>query len=154
MSVCHGRRSCQKISHSKPGEKNPLHGEGIVLIDELDLHLHPQWQKKIIPTLLNTFPNIQFLVSTHSPQILSEVQGSYIFVFYQKGKEGIQYNHPKQGKGLNSNEILEELMETLSINKEVKKKLDDIFEAIDESKFEEAEEAISHFETEYGTIPE
>lgn len=44
--------------------------EGIVLIDELDLHLHPEWQRKIVEVLKNTFPNIQFIASTHSPFLI------------------------------------------------------------------------------------
>ncbi len=46
--------------------------EGVVLIDELDLHLHPEWQRKIIKTLRETFPNIQFVVTTHSPFLIQE----------------------------------------------------------------------------------
>ena len=46
---------------------------GIVMIDEVDLHLHPYWQQTIIPDLRNTFPNIQFIVTTHSPQVVSSV---------------------------------------------------------------------------------
>lgn len=44
--------------------------DGIVLIDELDLHLHPEWQRKIVLALRDTFPSIQFIVSTHSPFII------------------------------------------------------------------------------------
>ncbi len=46
--------------------------DGIVLIDELDLHLHPEWQRKIVHVLKNTFPSIQFIVTTHSPFIIQE----------------------------------------------------------------------------------
>ena len=49
---------------------NPLEGKGIVLIDEVDLHLHPLWQRRILSQLHSTFPNIQFIVSTHSPIIV------------------------------------------------------------------------------------
>lgn len=56
-----------------PKLNNPLEGHGIVLIDEIDLHLHPSWQQNIIEKLQNTFPNIQFLITTHSPQIVSTV---------------------------------------------------------------------------------
>ncbi len=48
--------------------------QGIVLIDEIDLHLHPSWQQKILPVLCQTFPKIQFIISTHSPAILSTVK--------------------------------------------------------------------------------
>lgn len=47
---------------------------GIVLIDEVDMHLHPAWQQTILPDLLKAFPAIQFIVTTHSPQVLSTVR--------------------------------------------------------------------------------
>lgn len=46
---------------------------GIVLIDEIDLHLHPKWQQTVLSDLQKTFPSIQFIVTTHSPQVLSTV---------------------------------------------------------------------------------
>ncbi len=49
-----------------------------VLIDEIELHLHPEWQQRILPDLMRTFPNVQFVVSTHSPQILSTVHPKHI----------------------------------------------------------------------------
>jgi hypothetical protein len=56
-------------------ERNaPQETPGIVLIDELDLHLHPNWQRKIVNTLKTTFPKIQFFASTHSPFIIQSLQ--------------------------------------------------------------------------------
>jgi predicted ATP-binding protein involved in virulence len=52
---------------------NPLHGRGIVLIDEIDLHLHPKWQRQILPKLMTLFPNVQFVVTTHSPFVVQSV---------------------------------------------------------------------------------
>lgn len=52
---------------------DPLHSKAIVLIDEVDLHLHPSWQQTILTDLQKTFPNTQFIVTTHSPQVLSTV---------------------------------------------------------------------------------
>jgi len=57
----------RRLAMMNPGLENPLHGEGIVLIDEIDLHLHPQWQRGIIQRLRDTFPKCQFLLATHSP---------------------------------------------------------------------------------------
>lgn len=48
---------------------------GIVLIDEIDLHLHPEWQFEVLPCLRNAFPRVQFIVSTHSPQVLASIEG-------------------------------------------------------------------------------
>lgn len=54
--------------------------EGIVLIDELDLHLHPAWQKRVLKSLLDTFPKIQFIVTTHSPFIIQETETGQLFL--------------------------------------------------------------------------
>ncbi|HLP92828.1 MAG TPA: AAA family ATPase [Saprospiraceae bacterium] len=58
---------------------NPLESPGIVLIDEIELHLHPKWQRAVIGALRNTFPNIQFIVATHSPQVLGGVENGNVF---------------------------------------------------------------------------
>lgn len=57
-----------------PEAENPLHCHGIVIIDEIELHLHPRWQQEILSGLQRTFPNLQFIVTTHSPQVLSTVR--------------------------------------------------------------------------------
>ncbi|MFH4743979.1 AAA family ATPase [Vibrio diabolicus] len=71
-----------------PKAENPLHGKGVVIIDELDLHLHPKWQQSIVLNLENTFPNLQFIISTHSPLILTTVTSEQIKILSEdKGKE-------------------------------------------------------------------
>lgn len=60
-----------RMAEANPDMQDPLQSRGIVLIDEIDLHLHPKWQRTIIDKLTETFPNIQFIVSTHSPILLS-----------------------------------------------------------------------------------
>jgi len=69
-----------------PSLENPLHGTGIVLIDEIELHLHPSWQQKVLTKLINTFPNIQFLVTTHSPQVLTTCKKGEIRLLRANGK--------------------------------------------------------------------
>jgi predicted ATP-binding protein involved in virulence len=59
-----------------------LNTEGVVLIDELDLHLHPSWQKKIIRQLKETFPRIQFIATTHSPFLIQETSDGELFNFF------------------------------------------------------------------------
>lgn len=67
---------------------NPLYGEGIILIDEVDLHLHPQWQSEVITKLTTIFPNCQFFVTTHSPFVVSNVKSYEAdkFVLMRKGE--------------------------------------------------------------------
>ena len=63
-----------RMAQGNPHLEDPLESEAIVLIDEVDLHLHPSWQQRILDDLTRTFPNAQFIVSTHSPQVLTTVR--------------------------------------------------------------------------------
>ena len=64
----------RRMAQGNPHRAKPCACEAIVLIDEIDLHLHPAWQQRVLDDLLRTFPNTQFLVSTHSPQVLTSVE--------------------------------------------------------------------------------
>lgn len=61
----------RKMAMTHPTLDNPLEGDGIVLIDEIDLHLHPSWQRDVIGHLQHLLPNCQFIISTHSPHVVS-----------------------------------------------------------------------------------
>jgi predicted ATP-binding protein involved in virulence len=63
-----------RMAEANPNMDDPLQTEGVVMIDEVDLHLHPGWQQTILLDLMRTFSNIQFIVSTHSPQVVSSVK--------------------------------------------------------------------------------
>lgn len=69
-------RACKLNPHL--GERAPLETPGIVLIDEVDMFLHPEWQQTILPSLMKAFPKVQFVVTTHSPQVLSTVRSENI----------------------------------------------------------------------------
>ena len=63
----------RRLVVANPMQEDPLLGNGIVLVDEIELHLHPEWQKSVLPRLLQTFPNVQFVVTTHSPLVLAQL---------------------------------------------------------------------------------
>lgn len=64
----------RRLSLANPELSDPLKGCGVVLIDELELHLHPRWQQTVIESLRTTFPNIQFVATTHSPFIVQSLR--------------------------------------------------------------------------------
>ena len=68
----------RRLAAVAPLDSDPLKAHAIVLVDELELHLHPRWQRIIVSWLLETFPNCQFIVSTHSPQVISEVSAGHV----------------------------------------------------------------------------
>lgn len=120
-----------------PSLSNPLHGQGIVLIDEFDLHLHPKWQREIVNKLPTVFPNCQFFLTTHSPLVLGEAKPSQIFIFYNENNV-LKFRQPTQSLGLTSNDILNELMITdsnlnqLSRSALVEESLNEIFNLIEQ----------------------
>jgi predicted ATP-binding protein involved in virulence len=87
-----------------------LNSPGIVLIDEIELHLHPSWQQRIILDLQRTFPNVQFICTTHSPQVLSTVKQESIRVITEEGKIINGAETGVNSYGAQSYFILEDLM--------------------------------------------
>ncbi|MYC34889.1 MAG: AAA family ATPase [Chloroflexi bacterium] len=75
----------RRMAQGNPHLEDPLQSEAIILIDEVDLHLHPSWQQRILTDLMRTFPNAQFIVSTHSPQVLTTVKPEHIVELYREG---------------------------------------------------------------------
>jgi len=80
---------------------------GIVLIDEVDLHLHPTWQQRIVPLFTEIFPRVQFVVTTHSPQVLSTVEASSIRVLGDTDVRSVPFS-----AGLRSDVVLDHVMNT------------------------------------------
>ena len=75
----------RRMVQGNPHLDDPLESEAVVLIDELELHLHPAWQQRILGDLRRTFPNAQFIVSTHSPQVLTTVEPQRVVDLYWDG---------------------------------------------------------------------
>jgi predicted ATP-binding protein involved in virulence len=139
---------------ANPTKKNPLEGNGIVLIDEIDLHLHPKWQRNIIPRLTEVFPNCQFIISTHSPHVINHVQPENIFLLDQT-PEGIVASHPSKSYGNNADRILEDLMGLETTRPDaVFQELRNIFSLIGSNSLSEAVEKIADLKKKIGTDPE
>lgn len=100
---------CRRLTLANPTLDDPLQGEGIVLIDELDLHLHPQWQTEIATKLCNTFPNIQFIVTTHSPLVITNIQSSQLRILSTVAGR-IEVLHSANGYALPVSVILKDIM--------------------------------------------
>lgn len=75
----------RRMVQGNPHLDDPLKSEAVVLIDEIELHLHPKWQQRILGDLRRTFPNAQFIVSTHSPQVLTTVEPQRIVELAREG---------------------------------------------------------------------
>ena len=95
----------RQLAIANPNKKNPLEGNGIVMIDEIDLHLHPQWQTEIVEKLKSTFHNCQFFITTHSPFIVSSIRSQkedHLYIM----KQGYTIQIHDNAYGMYVNEIL------------------------------------------------
>jgi len=122
---------------------------GIVLIDELDIHLHPKWQRQIANGLKAAFPKIQFITASHSPQILGELSPDEIIVL---GSDGAA--HPQVSYGLDSSAVLEEIMEASARTAPVETQVSQLFAALEQGQLDQARDLLSQLKATAPGIPE
>ena len=128
----------RRMAIANPSKSNPLLSSGIVLIDEIELHMHPEWQRSIVPNLRKIFPNIQFIVTTHSPQVLGEVRDMSIVKLISDGTS-IEARLNDLAFGRDSAFILEENMDTSGRNTEVSASISEMYEFISAGEYNIAE---------------
>ena len=125
------------------GENAVCDTPGVVLIDEIDMHLHPLWQQTVLMDLMQAFPSVQFIVTTHSPQVLSTVPAKSIRVLvWSKKFEGIRY--VDFSYGADSAQILNDIQNVGSRSKNlpIVKDLERYLELVGEDKWD-SEEALA-----------
>ena len=140
----------RRLGVLNPGLDNSNDGAGTVIIDEIDLHLHPRWQREIVAKLETTFPHCQFLISTHSPQVLGELRPESVMLL----RNGMLLGHAERALGLSSGEILEELMEGSARNSTVDVELSEIRTLVDNDKIDQSKGLLDRLREKVGDIPE
>ncbi len=126
----------RRLAQANPQMENPLEAEAVLMIDELDLHLHPTWQQKIIPDLRKVFPNTQIIATTHSPEIVTTVERHQVKIL-----ENYQIKEcPTPTRGRSSSDIVRDVLglEKLRPDTEESRTLTALFDAIDNDNLEEA----------------
>ena len=114
----------RRLILANPGDGSPLSGDGVVLIDEIDLHLHPEWQRDVVSRLVMTFPNCQFFMTTHSPIVASDVEGKVFTMTDGRAEERFTY-------GKDSEQILALAFNVLNArNKQVQQMIDETYASI------------------------
>ena len=130
------------------GADAPARVEGVVLIDELDLHLHPRWQRVALPRLRSAFPRLQLIVTTHSPQVLSSADNRQVRRLF----DGKLQEYPVLVEGRDTNAILREHMNTEDRDGEGTRELQKLYDLIDQSRHEEAEELYKKLLSRWGGL--
>ena len=129
----------RRLVQANPEMDNPVaEAEAVVLIDEIDLHLHPSWQRAIVRKLTSTFPRCQFIATTHSPQVIGEVERDRIHIM----TDGEVYS-PTHSFGVDSSRVLDEIMDAESRTREAQNLLSRVSWAIDEQRYGDARELLA-----------
>lgn len=118
---------------------------GVVLIDELDVHLHPKWQRRVARDLKETFPGLQFSSTSHSPQVIGEMEPAEIRVL-----DGEEVTTPQRTFGIDSSRVLEEVMNAKSRDESVETLLSELFRLIDKEDFDAARSLLPQVEAKLG----
>ena len=115
---------------------------GFVCIDEIELHLHPAWQREILTSLMDLFPRCQFIVTTHSPQVIGSVAARHVRLLSSDENGDIDVTEPIASKGRDTNYVLEGIMDT----PEQDPRVDDLFakfdQLVDDGAFDEADQVL------------
>jgi len=135
----------RRLAMLNPDGPDPLEGDGIVLIDEVELHLHPKWQRTFIPWMVKTFPNCQFIVTTHSPQVLGEVNAESIRVLEQRSGH-VAVSQPDASYGRDSNFLLLSVLGAEDREDSVRKLLAEFDALLSQGLIEKAEAVLSQFQ--------
>ena len=136
----------RRLAMMNPSLENPLHGKGIILIDEIDMHLHPQWQRSIIQRLQTTFPNCQFILTTHSPLVISDTQDILVYDL-----DGQDITALPSLYGQDANTVLLQYMDTNYRNPKVAEQISQAMDAIQNNQLEQANHLIESLKSELGS---
>ncbi len=101
----------KKMFDRYPESDNPLQEPAILLIDEIDLHLHPHWQRHVLRDLCRLFPATQIIVTTHSPLVIQSISSMNLFLLTnEEGRTKVKEYGDQTFQGWTVEEILDELM--------------------------------------------
>ena len=118
-----------------------------MLIDESDLHLHPQWQQTILNDLHAIFPEVQFIVSSHAPAVINSVLREQIRIL----DHGEIYMPAAQTYGRDANSILREVMKVSERPMDIAEKLKVFYTCMDNKEYDRADKVLSEIEEVVGT---
>jgi predicted ATP-binding protein involved in virulence len=136
------------ILNHMDGAEAPLLVEGVALIDEVDLHLHPNWQRTVLHGLRAAFPKLQFIVTTHSPQVVSSAKNEQVR-WLRDGKLAEGTVHVE---GRDTNSILREYMATDDRGDEGAEPLRELYALIDDGKVDDARARLTALRKRWGSL--
>ena len=138
-----------------PDSEDPLAEPAIVLVDEIDLHMHPQWQRTIMEFLTERFPNTQFIVTAHSPLVVQAAQDANIVLLRREGDRVIIDNNPEIIDNWRVDQVLTSVFEIPSARPpQIEKLLAERQEILSKPKISKADKAkLKELEGKIGSLP-
>lgn len=141
------RRMC--ILNPHMGMQVLTRTSGVIIIDELDIHLHPAWQRSIALALKQAFPNVQFIAASHSPQIIGSLRPEEVMVLNNGDP-----SHPRVTYGLDSSSVLEEVMGVNQREPEIESLLSELFSTLEDNDLKKAKAQLAALKKKAPDLPE
>lgn len=145
----------RRLAIANPGSDNPIaDGVALVLIDEIELHLHPKWQRRVLRLLKQTFASCQFVVSTHSPQVIGQVRPDCLRLLHHDNSGKVAIAGAAQSFGMDSSWVLQNIMGVPARDYETEQRLSAIYQAIDDEELDNARELAERLRADIGDFPD
>lgn len=147
---------CALLNRSLFGEQACLETRGTVIIDEIDMHLHPSLQAKILNSLHHGFPRLQFIVSSHAPMVMTGVENNDVNSVYRLKYEGGRYSIAEENTyGMDMSTLGNVVLNIVPRDKDVEKQLERLFSLIDAEQVQDAKALLSQMRERFGdNLPE
>lgn len=125
--------------------------DGVILIDEIEIHLHPEWQARITEALTTTFPSAQFIVTTHSPHVVQNAKSSQIIALVPDSNGAVRVKElPENGLGYSAWTVEEVLLDVMGMESTLSRKLQELLDNferfVDEENFDKAKEIYDYLD--------
>lgn len=145
----------RRLAIANPFVENPVEtGSAIVLIDEVELHLHPSWQRRVLRSLLTIFKGCQFVISTHSPQVIGQVRPEKLRLLHCDESGKVVQVSVSQSFGMDSSWVLQNIMGVPARDYETEQRLSAIYQAIDADRLDVARALAEELRAEIGDFPD
>jgi len=145
----------RRLAIANSESENPIaEGAALVLIDEIELHLHPSWQRRVLRSLQAAFKQCQFVVTTHSPQVIGQVRSERLRLLHHDDSGKVTLAKISQSFGMDSSWILEKIMGVPARDYETEQRLSAIYQAIDKDDLRRARGLANQLRDDIGDFPD
>ncbi len=145
----------RRLAIANPASDNPLaDGQAVVMIDEIELHLHPQWQRHVVRRLRDVFKNCQFIITTHSPQVIGQVKAEKLRLLSHDHSAKVVLTPIAQAFGMDSSWVLQNIMGVPARDYETEQRISKIYDAIDEGEYVSARVLANDLRQDIGDFPD